>query len=466
MTGDYLFELLPRYYRWRDSELSGNTLDPHAMGPLQGYLAHLQDVVVDELRAAIGQLYDNLFIETCEPWVIPLIADLVGLEATTHRGDGPTRSQVANAIGHEARKGLAITITEAVEDATGWPARVRAAVDGIAFTQSVSAPVTDRGVTIDVRPQSPPGAHLMDVRVRQPAARPRPRSGSLGLQPNTVSVAVWPTQIYPMRRAALRAVGPGRYTFNPLGVDTSLLEMPPNHRLRDGQPADEASIYVDGRLLDPSDLTIGDLASWQPSDLGGGPTAVLDPTRGRFWLRDVAKHVAADFAYGLCGDIGGGPYLRGGDHRAGDHRHRVDIGRDRTGTESGRHAGPPTLRQAIDQLDTILAKEAGRGESAVVLAIADNEFHRVAGDSVTNGPVVRVPDTVSVIIRAEDGYRPCLVGDIVILGRGRFILDGCTIAGSIRVAGPVSVELRHCTVANLDPPTGPWPGRPSVVVEA
>ena len=63
-----LYALLPAIYRTRDAENGG---------PLQALFTLLaaQGAILEE---NIQQLYDDQFIETCAPWVIPYIGDLVG----------------------------------------------------------------------------------------------------------------------------------------------------------------------------------------------------------------------------------------------------------------------------------------------------------------------------------------------------------------------------------------------------
>ncbi len=68
LNADQLFALLPAVYRTRDAENGG---------PLQALFAVIaaQSGIVED---NIKQLYDDQFIETCAPWVIPYIGDLVG----------------------------------------------------------------------------------------------------------------------------------------------------------------------------------------------------------------------------------------------------------------------------------------------------------------------------------------------------------------------------------------------------
>jgi hypothetical protein len=99
-----LFDLLPALYRLKDAQLSSlsqqeavelrnlqNTPAPltpaqqqqltqllaKSRGPLESLL-----MLIDEQLAILAddldQLYDDQFIETCAPWVIPYIGDLIG----------------------------------------------------------------------------------------------------------------------------------------------------------------------------------------------------------------------------------------------------------------------------------------------------------------------------------------------------------------------------------------------------
>ena len=68
LTVDQLYALLPAIYRTRDVE-NGQ--------PLYALLSVIyeQGAILEE---NIRQLYDDEFIETCAPWVIPYIGDLAG----------------------------------------------------------------------------------------------------------------------------------------------------------------------------------------------------------------------------------------------------------------------------------------------------------------------------------------------------------------------------------------------------
>jgi hypothetical protein len=135
-TEEKLYHLLPAVYRERDAALGE---------PLRALLRIIggQAAIVE---ADIRQLWDNFFIETCEPWVIPYIGDLVGTtplfdESRIRQPDtagerfpdlvGPrltpevairNRADVAKTIYYRRRKGTLPMLEELARDVTGWGA--------------------------------------------------------------------------------------------------------------------------------------------------------------------------------------------------------------------------------------------------------------------------------------------------------------------------------------------------------
>lgn len=109
-----LFERLPEIYRTSDAEQS-------PAYPLRAYLAAVEEAF-GALHDDIARLYDNLFIDTCEDWVVPYLADLLG---TTHlKGDPRTlRADVADTIALRRRKGTLGAIERLAADLTGWACR-------------------------------------------------------------------------------------------------------------------------------------------------------------------------------------------------------------------------------------------------------------------------------------------------------------------------------------------------------
>src|SRR5215207_10342465 len=85
---DRLYELLPVFYRMRDVERG------EPLRALLQVIAEQVNVVEDD----ITQLYDNWFIETCQDWVVPYIADLIGYRSVPAAGEpgsaGTPRSKI------------------------------------------------------------------------------------------------------------------------------------------------------------------------------------------------------------------------------------------------------------------------------------------------------------------------------------------------------------------------------------
>ena len=91
-----LFTRLPEIYRIKDAE-------QFPPDPLRDYLALIENAF-GSIHENIEALYHDLFIETCEDWVVPYIGDLLG--ATHLKGDPWTlRADVADTIALRRRKG-------------------------------------------------------------------------------------------------------------------------------------------------------------------------------------------------------------------------------------------------------------------------------------------------------------------------------------------------------------------------
>ena len=101
-----LYRRLPEIYRIKDGDLSKLYLaggQPMPAYQLRDYLAPVEDMF-SAIHENIESLYHDLFIETCDPWVIPYIGDLLG---TTHLSGDPwtLRADVADTIAVRRRKG-------------------------------------------------------------------------------------------------------------------------------------------------------------------------------------------------------------------------------------------------------------------------------------------------------------------------------------------------------------------------
>src|SRR5918992_1015412 len=113
-SSERLMELLPAVYGLRDAQ------EGHV---LRAFLDAIQEQA-DAIEADIDGLYDNWFIETCDEWVVPYIADLLGVRDLQVTGGGISRRAfVANVLAYRRGKGTAVTLEQIARDLTGWPAK-------------------------------------------------------------------------------------------------------------------------------------------------------------------------------------------------------------------------------------------------------------------------------------------------------------------------------------------------------
>jgi hypothetical protein len=131
-----LFERLPEIYRTRDAEQT-------PANQLRAYLAAIESTF-SALHQNIGQLYEDHFIDTCEDWVIPYLADLLG---TTHlKGDPRTlRADVADTIALRRRKGTLGAIERLAVNLTGWTCRSVELRENLGWTQHLNHQRPDAG---------------------------------------------------------------------------------------------------------------------------------------------------------------------------------------------------------------------------------------------------------------------------------------------------------------------------------
>ena len=232
-----LYHLLPAIYRERDAELNY---------PLRGLLSLIsrQAALLD---GDIDHLHNNLFIETCDPWVIPYIGDLVSnnllfdsariQKATTAQKlfvdlagrdlrppvAARVRSDVAKTIYYRRRKATPRMLEELARDVSGWPAHVVEFFQHLGWTQKLE----------HIRPD----CHWTDIRSLDAMDR---IDGAFDETSHTVDVrqigqhegwynihnigfSFWRIRSYPLSRVpARRAAKPWQYHFSPLGNPSPL----------------------------------------------------------------------------------------------------------------------------------------------------------------------------------------------------------------------------------------------------
>jgi len=151
ISRERLYQLLPAIYRERDA----------ASGEALKSLLSVVEGQVDLIEGDIRRLWDNLFVELCDPWVIPYIGDLVGTtplfdESRIRQPDtahdlfpdlrGPrllpdvairARADVAKTIYYRRRKGTLPMLEELARDVTGWGTHAVELFEPLGWTQWV-----------------------------------------------------------------------------------------------------------------------------------------------------------------------------------------------------------------------------------------------------------------------------------------------------------------------------------------
>lgn len=230
---DRLYKLLPTVYRQRDADQGF---------PLQALLRVITEQVI-VVEADIAQLYDNWFIETCQDWVVPYIADLIGYQVVHEAGepDGTAtaeerlrnkilipRRDVANTIRDRRRKGTLSLLEQLASDVAGWPARAVEFYTLLGWLQNINALHLKRGRTVDLRDgdalERLDGpfdelAHTVEVRsIASHRTQGRYNIPSVGL-------FVWRLKVYSVTKTRARhkrEQGQGTFTFSILGNDSPL----------------------------------------------------------------------------------------------------------------------------------------------------------------------------------------------------------------------------------------------------
>lgn len=449
-----LFNLLPALYRLRDAQLAQSA--GLEAGPLRSLLSIVEEqlAIIEE---NIDQLYDDQFIETCAPWVVPYIGDLIGYQSIhgiASAVDSP-RAEVASTIGFRRRKGTVPVLEQLARDATGWGAHAVEFFLVLATTQCIRNHTRLHNYYApDLRRWQPRvyidsgfdrTAHKVDVR------RIAVERGRYNVQ--NIGIFLWSLNAYSLTQVPMTPVpgNPQCFRFSPLGADmflfhnpialppeTTTLAQPPNvpdylHRhvlckdIRDiteksATPVDygpglSLAIYRNTSLQDASRIEPADLSGADGSWINvpsSGNTIAVDPHLGRLAVASSTgrDQISATFHYGFNADLGGGEYPRATTFTASPEQPIVRVPGDFA-----------TIHEALAAL-------TGDG---VVEVTNSASYSEPAGLSIS----VRANGHIE--LRAADGTRPTLlIGEAIsVTGGAEAALDlnGFLIAYAPTVTG-------------------------------
>jgi len=459
-NGKDLFNLLPAFHRIRDAQIVGaksllsaadrvrlqnlqalpSPLNPVMQAELEGLLAKAARGPLESLLMLIGeqlaaveedlnQFYDDEFIETCAPWVIPYIGDLIGYQPVhgVAAAVASPRSEVARTISFRRRKGTVLVLEQLARDVTGWGAHAVEFFKELAVTQYMKHVRLHNHYAPDLRGWKPrlymdtgfdTSAHKVDVR------RIAIQRGRYNIQ--NIGIFLWSLNAYSITMSPAPAVAASTqcFRFSSLGADLPLFNNPVSQgpditapakplnvpdRLRrhvlcrdlwpDQTPppppvyygvGNSLALYLNGALVDPRKVMVCDLSgpegAWANIPTAASNfTAAIDPQLGRIALSpqsSPAPQLQASYFYGFNADLGGGEYPREATFTAAAEQTLVRVPGDY-----------PTIQQAINALP-------GDG---VVEVTDGNIYQEPSGLQITVGAEGQIE------LRAQDGCRPTLV---------------------------------------------------------
>lgn len=492
-----LYNLLPAIYRTRDAE-NGQ--------PLQALLS-VMAAQASILEENIQQLYDDQFIETCAPWVIPYIGDLIGYNTVYEIGGALSgrRAEVANTIGYRRRKGTLLALEQVAMDVSGLPAAAVEFFKRLITTESMRHVRPCHSLTVDLRR----GLQLdrtgsafdtlnltVDVRRISPRVRmvsdPDPTPLAINLHGGgkfdipDVGVYLWRWKPFQVTQAPAFRVDERRYMFSPLGQDMPLFNYPPPrasfsrlttrldvpqpilrrefyHNLGEFYgPSNSVAVYADGVLIDEAKICCRNLSDCPDHSWGCTPSGMvgIDPVLGRIQLAPdyypVPKQLQVSYCYGFPAEIGGGPYDRT------SNLPNLNPSQFNFIAQIGSSAAP-TLGAAIAAWNSLPAGSQGlivlsgfetldvnlTGASAIVLP-AQSQLWILSAQLHTPGINNFTYDDSCVVLRGNIDVQapPAAVADGASTPpAGQLSISGVWISGSLRILGEAAnVQLMDCTL--------------------
>jgi hypothetical protein len=521
-----LFSLIPAVYRLRDAQMAqtmqlltpaeqstlatlqaagsltgqqqaqlASLLAKSQRGPLESLL-----MVIDEqlaiMAADLDQLYDDQFIETCAPWVIPYIGDLIGyqqINGINAEVDDP-RSEVAETISLRRRKGTALAMEQLARDITGWGAHAVEYFQTLADTQYVKHVRAFNRYAPSVRSWKPAFyqdsgfstlSRKVDVRAPLQPGPPRPNLANVGIY-------LWSLQAWPVTHGTLTAApstsGASCFRFSPLGVDMPLFHAAVSQGEQVTVAATEVNVpdrlgrltlcedlvrgvtssyYGTGsslavyditavssggkaELLNPYQIQVANLSgpdgAWANAPATGSPYSILlDPELGRLAVPapgpgEELRQFDASFCYGFNAAMGGGEY------------ERVDTFLIQDPAKVYQFPNPtnPAMLHLADAIAYVIGELSVDGSAALEIASNSTQPYNASSTLSLSGAgniVIDLPKGSTLEIRTQDKSRAVVLldGELQVTGdaNATLALNGILFAAdSAMLAGSASAMIR------------------------
>ncbi|WP_157467310.1 hypothetical protein [Edaphobacter aggregans] len=485
-----LYSLLPAVFRTRDA-MQGQ--------PLEAFFAVLEEQY-GIVRENLEQLYNDQFIETCAPWAIPYLGELIGFNQiyTLAENGVDSRAEVANTIGYRRRKGTLLAMEQLTHDVSGRPTiaveefrrlitnlslkdvrphhRDTVDIRSLKLPEELEGPFTRLNRTIDVRRIAPP-----IIAAVSPDTTPLDKILHGGGRFNIPDVAIWMWRYCnrTIENAPAFSLGSGGYFFSLLGGPVKLFQKPrvetaPFTRLFAEADAPEPilrrafaehldsfypssmSLIADGATVDRSQIVCANLTENSSGGVCRVPSGkiAIDPETGRIQYADDVLQpdvLRVSYNYGSVTELGGGPYDRSDAIPSNESGTFLAI----VGSEDF-----PTLESAVAEWNVQKPGTAGRivlpdyeaydvdltGAHAIRIAprstllIASAEISPDGGYLFTES-CVTLTGTIEIFGEAED------VSDQVTEQQGEVYINGVWFRGSLIVSGsPFCLNLSDATL--------------------
>lgn len=477
-TKETLYDLLPAVYRQRD-EIEG--------WPLKS----LVEVVAEQIKILendIDKLYDNWFIETCDPWVVPYIGSLLGVKGLRKSGKffSTPRSQIANTLFYRSSKGTLSILEQIAHDTTKWHVHAVEFFKRLNTTQHLN----------NIKPEVIYGLDLRNEKILQSIDTPfdqaqhnidvrniASKRGYYNIR--NIGFFFWRINSLPVEDApAFKSNLDGRFFFSQTGHDVQLFNNPQtendtdrlteknnlpmpisismlrndleeeNSKYYSDEPFRTKSITIraDGKIVNREDIVACNLVNWEEIQLQKEKVAI-DPVNGRilFSSSRIPKKVYVSYYYGFPSEIGGGFFKRFDSND--DEQYNTDDTDIKEYPISARETSSDNTSKSVNDA---IAKMIVEKPKKAILLIKDSEVYQESID-------IPIPkDCEFVSIRATEKQRPTILTDTPITIGGKsensnFEFDGILVGGKdginssnslmkIRKNGKIKrIEIKNCT---------------------